>query len=162
MGLPLRITLTARVYVRVIEGSVRVVGKGKSLGQLMPESLGIAPDERNRFVKRSDWLDAIDELGQLLRRENADVADERDRGVLRRPASHVFVSNHAGIIPRAPNRSREGVRRLPPHSPQPNFNVTILCEDLPALASIFTGQQVAFSIRTDSWRTSPPLKVALS
>jgi hypothetical protein len=50
MGLPLRIALTVRAYVRAIEGSVRVAGKGKSLGQLLPESFGIAPDERGRFV----------------------------------------------------------------------------------------------------------------
>ena len=99
MGLPLRIALTVRAYVWVIERSVRVAGKGKSLGQLIPERFGIAPDECERFVKRSDWLDAIDELGQFLRRQNANVSHDRDGGSRYPPAPHIVLSRHAGIIP---------------------------------------------------------------
>ena len=97
--LPLRIALTARAYVRAIVALVRVAGKRKSLGQLIPECCGVAPDERERFVKRSGQFNRVDKLGQFQRRQNANVSHDRDAASRNSPAPRVALSRHAGIIP---------------------------------------------------------------
>ena len=102
-ALPLRVALTARACVRVIEGSVRVAGKGKSLGQLTPECCGVAPDEHERFVKRSGRFNRVDKLDQFLRRQNANVSHDRDgvRAILR-PSCRSFSPcwNHTACAAR--------------------------------------------------------------